>query len=101
MLFQGAEMKVYQLAWVPDPSKGKLAKDEHFIMRAPEPLVPKSVYDAANEYALNIVTSLARRYPVVDGFQPLPDLLGKLTQIDNMTARLPDGYASTSGADHD
>jgi hypothetical protein len=80
-------MKVYQLAWVPDHSKGKPPKDEHFIMRAPEPLIPKSVYDTANEYALNIVTSLARRFPAVDGWQPLPDLFGKLTQIDNMTTK--------------
>jgi hypothetical protein len=50
----------------------------------------------ADGYALLLVDSLARRFPAVEGFRPLPDLLGKLTQIDNMTAKLPEGFGQHS-----
>jgi hypothetical protein len=46
----------------------------------------------ADGYALLLVNSLARRFPAVTGWQPLPDLMGKLTQIDNMTCKLRDGF---------
>jgi hypothetical protein len=52
----------------------------------------QSRYDRANEYALNLVIALARKYPAVEGFKPFDDLLGKLTQIDNMTCKLPEGF---------
>jgi hypothetical protein len=50
------------------------------------------LYRACNEYALMLVKSLAKRFPAVPTWQPLDDLLGKLTQIDNMTAKLANGY---------
>lgn len=58
----------------------------------------KANYDVCNQYALTLVLSLARRFPAVDGFQPMPDLYGKLSQIDNMTARLPDGFGLQNSA---
>jgi hypothetical protein len=57
-------------------------------------------YRACNEYALRLVKSLAKRFPAVPTWQPLDDLLGKLTQIDNMTAKLADGYGRNTGEKH-
>jgi hypothetical protein len=51
----------------------------------------------ANEYALRIVLSLAARFPAVEGFHALPDLYGRLSQIDNMTCRLPLGFGNDRG----
>ena len=51
-------------------------------------------YQKANEYALRLVLSLASRFPAVEGFHALPDLYGRLSQIDNMTCRLPPGFGS-------
>ena len=53
-------------------------------------------YQKANEYALRLVLSLASRFPATEGFQALPDLYGRLSQIDNMTCRLPLGFGNTS-----
>lgn len=51
-------------------------------------------YDECNRYAFSLVQSLAARFPAVPGFRPLPDLMGKLTQIDNMTAKLREGFGA-------
>ena len=59
---------------------------------------PTATYDACNRYALELVLSLARRFPAVEGFKPYPDLYGKLSQIDNMTCRLPLGFGNSGGA---
>ena len=59
--------------------------------------IAQSRYDRANEYALTLVTALARKYPAVEGFKPFDDLLGKLTQIDNMTCKLREGYGIDGG----
>jgi hypothetical protein len=52
----------------------------------------------ANEYALRLVLSLAARFPATEGFQALPDLYGRLSQIDNMTCRLPLGFGNSGEA---
>lgn len=57
-----------------------------------------SDYDACNRYALQLVTYLAERFPAVENWKPLPDLMGKLTQIDNMVARLHHGYGANPHA---
>lgn len=51
-------------------------------------------YDECNQYALRLVVWLAERFPAVENWQPLPDLIGKLTQIDNMVSRLHHGYGA-------
>lgn len=51
----------------------------------------------ANEYALRLVLSLAARFPATEGFHALPDLYGRLSQIDNMTCRLPLGFGKAEG----
>ena len=51
-------------------------------------------YQTCNEYALRLVLSLASRFPAVEGFHAFPDLYGKLSQIDNMTCKLPLGFGS-------
>lgn len=53
----------------------------------------------ANEYALRLVLSLASRFPATEGFRALPDLDGRLTQIDNMTCRLPLGFGNSGGGE--
>lgn len=55
-------------------------------------------YRNCNRYALSIVKSLAKRFPAVPTWQPLDDLMGKLTQIDNMTAKLREGYGNSGEA---
>ena len=55
-------------------------------------------YQKCNEYALRLCLSLASRFPAVEGFHPFPDLYGKLSQIDNMTCKLPLGFGSQSDA---
>ena len=57
-------------------------------------------YRICNRYAADLVNSLARRFPAVPTWQPLDDLLGKLTQIDNMTAKLPAGYGNSGEVKH-
>lgn len=57
-------------------------------------------YRACNLYALTLVKSLAKRFPAVPTWQPLDDLMGKLTQIDNMTAKLADGYGRNTDSEH-
>ncbi|HXN96025.1 MAG TPA: hypothetical protein VN879_16085 [Candidatus Acidoferrales bacterium] len=52
----------------------------------------------ANEYALRLVLTLAARFPAVEGFHALPDLDGRLSQIDNMTCRLPLGFGNSGEA---
>jgi hypothetical protein len=52
-------------------------------------------FQRANEYALRLVLSLAARFPAVEGFHSFPDLYGRLTQIDNMTASLPVGFGNS------
>ena len=47
---------------------------------APEP--------SADQYALTLLETLVNKFGRPDGWQPLPDLLGKLTQIDNVVAGL-------------
>lgn len=47
--------------------------------------------DESYSYARRLATSLAKRHwPENDGWQPLPDLLGVLTQIDNMCTLMDD-----------
>ena len=53
----------------------------------------------ANEYALRLVLSLAARFPAVEGFQAFPDLYGRLSQIDNMTCKLPLGFGNDTAAE--
>jgi len=47
-------------------------------------------YEKSYQYALNLADCLVKHYPdaVKDGWRPLGDLLGLLTQIDNMVAEL-------------
>jgi hypothetical protein len=52
----------------------------------------------ANEYALMLVTHLAKRFGAVPAWRPLPDLLGKLTQIDNLTAGMRSRAESEASA---
>jgi hypothetical protein len=56
-------------------------------------------YQKANEYALRLVLSLAARFPAVEGFQALPDLYGRLSQIDNMTCKLPLGFGDDTATE--
>lgn len=49
-----------------------------------------------NQYALRLCLSLASRFPAVEGFHPFSDLYGKLSQIDNMTCKLPLGFGSSN-----
>jgi hypothetical protein len=41
--------------------------------------------DRVTRYANQLVVALAKDYPAVEGWQPLPDAYGMLMQIDNMT----------------
>jgi hypothetical protein len=59
--------------------------------------VGNTEFQRANEYALRLVLSLAARFPATEGFQALPDLYGRLSQIDNMTCRLPLGFGNPAG----
>jgi len=47
-------------------------------------------YEKSYQYALNLADCLVKHYPdaVKNGWRPLGDLLGLLTQIDNMVAEL-------------
>lgn len=58
-------------------------------------------YRNCNLYAESLVKSLAKRFPAVPTWQPLDDLMGKLTQIDNMTACLHEGYGSKAHVESD
>lgn len=50
---------------------------------SPVPAAPS----AEHEYALRLATVMARKHwPEIGGWKPLPDLMGLLTQIDNMVA---------------
>lgn len=50
---------------------------------------PQAQGEAAKKYAENLCISMARKfYPEVTQFEPLDDLFGLLTQIDNMTTGL-------------
>lgn len=44
--------------------------------------------DAANRYALALLETLVDKFGRPEGWQPLPDVLGKLTQIDNVISGL-------------
>lgn len=46
--------------------------------------------DAANRYALRLLETLVDKFGRPPGWQPLPDILGKLTQIDNVVSGLLD-----------
>jgi hypothetical protein len=52
------------------------------------PAQPPPAVDEAHLYASNLLESLVEKYGRPPGWQPLPDLLGKLTQIDNVIAGL-------------
>lgn len=57
-------------------------------LRAQQPAAPVST-DAAYQYALNLANSLRERlFPDNTNWRPLGDLLGLLTQIDNMTTAI-------------
>jgi hypothetical protein len=50
---------------------------------------PQRTTGAEVEYAQRLATALHdKHYPEVGHWKPLPDMLGVLTQIDNMTAEL-------------
>ena len=55
----------------------------------------RSELQRANEYTLRLVLSLAARFPATEGFHALPDIYGRLSQIDNMTCKLPLGFGNS------
>lgn len=55
---------------------------------------------SADAYALMLVTNLAKRYGAVPEWRPLPDLVGKLTQIDNITAGMVMRSEIDGGGEH-
>ena len=61
---------------------------------APQPAVPLNLagetpYEHAHRWATELAVSMARKfYPEVTQWKPLPDLVGVITQIDNMSTGL-------------
>lgn len=87
---------VIDLAYVPHRS---LVEDNDRLRKQRDALTAELA--AANDYALRLVKSLAQRFPAVEGFQPMPDLYGKLSQIDNMTCKLPHEFGAETPVKHE